>query len=85
MHYKPESYSGYKAELQNSSEQHILTPKLRSKFIENPLMLGSGNPYFPDKCLGSPCADWAIQSVKSLADAFFLKLGVKPHYQHTEL
>ncbi|XHX78612.1 MAG: hypothetical protein RBJ76_01375 [Stenomitos frigidus ULC029] len=85
MHYKPESYGGYQAEFQNFSDQHLLTQQLRSKFIENPLVLNSGNPYFPDKCLGSPCADWAIRSVKSLTDAFFLELGVKPHYQHAEL
>jgi hypothetical protein len=31
---------------------------LAARFLPNPLMSGSKNPYFPDHCLGSGCANW---------------------------
>ena len=73
MHYKPQSFGG--------EIQHKFLDKLKGKFSENPLMIGSNNPYFPDRCLGSNCADWAITSTQKLADAFFLKLSIIPNYQ----
>lgn len=73
MHYKPNSYGG--------GIQSRLTAQLRGKFSENPLMNGSGNPYFPDKCLGSSCADWAVSSVKNFANEFFQRLDISPNYQ----
>lgn len=73
MHYKPETYGG--------ETQHKFFKQLPGKFSENPLMAGSGNPYFPDKCLGSPCANWAVQATKALADEFFQRLGISPNYQ----
>lgn len=76
MHYKPESYGG--------ETQHKFFRQLPSKFSDNPLLASSGNPYFPDKCLGSPCAKWTIQAVKALADAFFQSLGLVPHYQRVK-
>ena len=75
-HYKPETYGG--------ETQHKFFKQLTNKFSDNPLMAGSGNPYFPDKCLGSPCAKWAIQAGKALADAFFQRLGLIPHYQQVK-
>jgi hypothetical protein len=73
MHYKPESYGG--------EVQHRFLKQLRGKFSENPLMADSGNPYFPDKCLGSGCATWAAHSVKKLANEFFQRLSISPNYQ----
>lgn len=54
---------------------------LKSRFPSNSLMSGSGNAYFPDKCLGAGCAHWACLSMRAFADAFFEKLTVKPNYQ----
>jgi hypothetical protein len=73
MHYKPESYGG--------EVQHKFLQQLRGKFSENPLMAGAGNPYFPDKCLGSSCATWTVYSVKKVADEFFRRLNISPNYQ----
>jgi hypothetical protein len=44
-------------------------------------MADSGNPYFPDKCLGSGHATWAAHLVKKLADEFFQGLSISPNYQ----
>ena len=76
MHYKPQTYGG--------EVQHKFIKQLAGKFPENPLMAGSSNPYFPDKCLGSGCAGWAIRSTRKLADEFFEKLGITPNYQRVK-
>jgi hypothetical protein len=76
MHYKTSTYGG--------EIQHRLVKHLPGKFAESPLMKGSGNPHFPDKCLGSPCANWAVRSVKKLADDFFEKLDISPNYKRVK-
>jgi hypothetical protein len=73
MHYKPKSLGG---EL-----QHKLEKQLKAKFPENELMAESGNPYFPDKCLGYGCATWAVKSVIDFANRVFDELNVQPNYQ----
>lgn len=45
IHYTPESLS--------EDDPHQLGDALKSRFKENKLMAGSGNSYFPDKCLGA--------------------------------
>jgi hypothetical protein len=72
MHYKPETLGG--------EVEHDLEGKLRRKFAPNPLLVGSKNPYFPDHCLGSPCATWTATSVKALADTYFSMLNITPNY-----
>ncbi|HEY4360104.1 MAG TPA: hypothetical protein VGN17_04015 [Bryobacteraceae bacterium] len=72
IHYMPETLGG--------ENQHKLGQRLSKSFPTNPLLVGSGNPYFPDHCLGSPCADWAVNSVRAFADSFFNKIGVSPNY-----
>src|SRR5262249_7027465 len=63
------------------SDANSLQSKFLSKFSENVLMVGSGNPYFPDKCLGAGCAGWAVESAKDFADQVFGRLNVQPNYQ----
>lgn len=73
VHYKPESF--------NNDDQCQLYQSLRGKFLENPMFQGSGNPFFPDKCLGSGCALWGVESAKSFADEFFKRMDIQAHYQ----
>ena len=54
---------------------------LRGKFNTNRLMAGSGNPFFPDHCLGNGCAEWAVGAVHKYADEFFGRLELHPNYQ----
>lgn len=72
-HYKPQSLSG--------DSIHKLEKRLRGRFEDNLLMLGSGNPYFPDKLLGRGCADWAVASTRKFADKFFSEIQVIPNYK----
>jgi hypothetical protein len=53
---------------------------LRPRFDANPLMVGTGNAWWPDHCLGAGCADWAHQSVTALADTVAERLGIQPNY-----
>ena len=73
VHYKPETLGG--------TDIHDLQGELETKFPINALMANSGNPFFPDKCLGYGCAKWALISSKTFADEFFNKLGLTPHYK----
>jgi len=73
VHYKPATLGGGK--------DHRLAGSLKGKFESNRLFEGSGNPFFPDKCLGRGCAEWAINASVHLADEVFRQLGVAPNYQ----
>jgi hypothetical protein len=73
VHYKPKTLGGEKT--------HRLEASLKGKFEPSRLFEGSGNPYFPDKCLGRGCAEWAINTSVCLADEVFRQLGVAPNYQ----
>jgi hypothetical protein len=75
IHYTPESLS--------EDDPHRLGDALRSRFKENALMAGSGNPYFPDKCLSAGCARWVFISARNFADEFFTRIGMAPNYQRS--
>ncbi len=77
-HYVPKTLGG--------SAIHELEDQLRDKgkFPTNLLMEGSGNPFFPDHCLGHGCAEWGVNASKSFADQFFTEIGVIPNYQRTD-
>lgn len=76
VHFKPESIS--------ASDDHRLSTKLKNKFPENQLMRESGNPYFPDKCLGFGCALWAWKSTENFVDSFFSRLGIVPNFKRVK-
>lgn len=73
VHFTPQSLAG--------DDPHPLGDVLKNRFIPNRLMEQSGNPYFPDKCLGAGCADCAFRSTKAYCDAFYAKIGVTPNYE----
>ncbi len=73
VHFRPETASA--ADVQDLEKQ------LRGRFPENALMAEAGNPFFPDKCLGTGCANWAVAAAKAIADETFVRLGVQPNYQ----
>jgi hypothetical protein len=53
---------------------------LRRKFALNPLA-GKQTPFFPDKCLGHGCAEWAILNSIIFTDEFFRRLGLPVPYE----
>jgi len=76
VHYKPKSLGG--------DAEHTLARQLAGKFNDNALMSGSGNPWFPDKCLGHGCAEWSIRSAAAFANEFFGQIRVQANYQRVQ-
>ena len=75
VHFQPQ-WSGREAD--RKFEQ-----KLEGKFSLHPWFESSpGNPFFPDKCLGHGCAEWAVSTSLRFADEFCSRMGIAPNY-HT--
>jgi hypothetical protein len=53
---------------------------LRTKFAINPLA-EKNQPFFPDKCLGHGCAEWAVMNSLIFTDAFFRRLDLPVPYE----
>jgi len=53
---------------------------LRKKFAINPLA-SKNQPFFPDKCLGHGCAEWAVLNSVIFTDEFFRRLGLPVPYE----
>jgi hypothetical protein len=77
VHYKPKTLG--------SIDEPDIQKKLKGKFRTNKLMEGSGNPFFPDKCLGHGCCEWAVNASSAFADIFFSRIGIVPNYQKAKL
>lgn len=74
VHYRPK----------NQSAKHMtsLEKGLEARFPQNALMAGAkGNPFFPDKCLGTGCTSWAVSAVEKFGSEFFGRLGIKPNFK----
>ena len=76
VHYKPETIAG--------DEQHALERRLRSKFLDNQLMQGAGNPWWPSHGLGHGCTEWSVRSARALADRVVDDVGIVPNYRRIE-
>lgn len=53
---------------------------LARKFATNPLAAGN-LPFFPDRCLGHGCAEWAILNSIIFVDEFYRRLGLPVPYE----
>jgi hypothetical protein len=53
---------------------------LKKKFAINPLAIKT-QPFFPDKCLGHGCAEWAIVNSIIFTDEFFRRLDLPVPYE----
>lgn len=71
-------------ETRTTDDVDKLSKALMTKFKPNRLMENSANPYFPDHCLGTGCAVWAVSTVRTFADEFFSRLQMQPHYQKAD-
>jgi len=71
VHFEPEWSSP-----DPNTESERLRRKLEGRFKLNRRMMDTGNPFFPDKCLGHGCARWAVQSSPAFTDDFFQRMGI---------
>jgi hypothetical protein len=75
VHYQPEPV----VTVGWDKEMEALEKKLGSKFLPNPLT-GAANPFFPNRCLGSGCAEWAAKTAIEFLEIFHSKIGLpSPH------
>jgi hypothetical protein len=75
VHFFPESLPS-ESTRGESDEIHRLEKSLRHRFADNQ-RTGPGNPWYPDKCLGAACAQWAIDSARVFTDTMSRTLGIQ--------
>ena len=56
-------------------KHHTLESRLAKKFPPSPLM-SSKRPWFPDQCLGSGCAKWAVETVQVFTNDFYRRMAL---------
>lgn len=71
----------YRSRTITPSDTAGLGPKLAGRFEESRLMADAGNPFFPDKALGAPCARWCVSSARDFADDFVRRVKYRANYQ----
>ena len=81
VHYEPETLL-IGENPASPEEVHYLESRLKGKFRMNQLMKGTANPFFPNKCLGHGCANWAVESSTAFVRAFSRKMGTKVIFEH---
>ena len=82
MHYKREWVVIGDGGIRNAGEETTggkFERNLRKKFAINPLA-SKNQPFFPDKCLGHGCAEWAIMNSLIFTDEFFRRLELPAPY-----
>ena len=75
VHYVPEWLPPISSEDPDVTIEHKLEKQLKGKFEVNPMFRSSGNPFFPDKCLGYGCAQWAILCSIDFVKEWYARLG----------
>lgn len=77
VHYKPEWDV-------DQREHKKIENRLKSQFAPNPFA-GPNDAFFPKKCLGYGCAEWAVMSSTRFIDEFFRRLGIQSIFnQHRQ-
>jgi hypothetical protein len=56
-------------------KHHSLEERLQEKFPPSPLV-SSKRPWFPDQCLGSGCAKWAVETVQVFTYDFYRRMAL---------
>ena len=82
MHFKPEWNSIHSPYMSENDNQHRLTSKLEGKFELSIFFRSTGNPFFPNKCMGYGCAEWALKNAIIFVDEFYRKIGIETNYDH---
>lgn len=83
MHYKREWVvvrTSRSSRTESMSTAERFEKILRARFAINPLA-AKNQPFFPDKCLGHGCAEWAVMNSLIFTDAFFRRLGLPVPYE----
>lgn len=76
IHYKPRWRGGGEDENLSSDAFRGAQALFEKGFSIHPFTT-SGNPFFPDRCLGYDCASWAWKTVDAFAIEFFGRIGIE--------
>ncbi len=74
VHFRPESLT------HGEGDERKFEKKLAERIIPNALVPGTSR-WFPDKCLGAGCANFACTTIRSLADDWTDRLGLPRSYE----
>jgi hypothetical protein len=77
VHYEPE----WRDWVDSKNSQDNFHKRLRGKFETNKLF-SSKEPFFPNLCLGSGCANWAVQKAVQFTDEFYAQIDQDPNYRY---
>lgn len=70
----------YKPEWDESLRKHQkIEGLLRCRFPENPLV-AKDNTFFPKRCLGHGCAEWALKSCVAFIEDFLSRMTLPPRF-----
>lgn len=75
IHWKPKTESISPVDSTKERED-----RCRGRFNFNSLL--PNNAFFPGRCLGHGCAEWAVKASIAMVDLFWSKFGMKPRYDH---
>jgi hypothetical protein len=78
VHYKPD-LTEYNAANDRKTVNQKLEERLRRKINSLNPFYPEQNPFFPDKCFGSGCAQWAVSASQSFIKEFRSRIGVKTY------
>ena len=71
-----EALLSYSAEWDDArGKHHVLEERLKDAFPPSPLV-SSQRPWFPDRCLGSGCAKWAVKTVQLFTNDFYKRMAL---------
>lgn len=59
----------------SQGKHRTLEKRLRAKFPPN-VLVSADVPWFPDRCLGSGCASWAVKVAQTFSDDFCRRMGI---------
>jgi len=81
VHYKPE----WDTDLKNHKGNHKgIEKRLKSRFNINPFA-HENDAFFPKKCLGHGCAEWAVKSSIKFIEDFYNRMGFPPKWSEHQL
>jgi hypothetical protein len=66
----------YSPEWDDARGRHqVLEERLRDAFKPSPLV-SSQRPWFPDRCLGSGCAEWSVKAAQVFTNDFYRRMAL---------
>lgn len=81
-HYKPE-WNTTESEIDDIPvSPQKFQDELRGKIKPSKFFEFTSNPFYPDKCLGYGCTNWALATTYEFATEVYRLLNIKPDYSH---